>query len=102
MASWGIATTPMINFLNDLAFIANELILLFSSYFILVFSFYVPNVDQRYCFGFVYLTFFLLTTVFNLIMLIVILSMDFADALKWRKLKKKVKEIQFLKAMRSA
>ena len=92
MASWGIATTPMINFLNDLAFIANELILLFSSYFILVFSFYVPGVGDRYGFGYVYLTFFGITSVFNLIMLIMILTLDFMDLYRLKKLKKKAKE----------
>ena len=48
MASWGVAETPMTNFMNDLTFIANEWVLLFSSYFILVFSMYVPTVESKY------------------------------------------------------
>ena len=88
MAAWGVAETPMINFLNDLAFIANELILLFSSYFVLLFSRYVPDLLKRYNFGFFYLTIFVITTAFNLILLITILCHDFKQSLRLKALKK--------------
>ena len=76
MTAWGIATTPMMDFLNDLALIANENILLFSSYFVLLFTHYVPSAKNQKYFGVMYLVFLGLATVFNVVMLIVLVMND--------------------------
>ena len=51
MACWGMAYTPMINFLNDLVLIVNENLLLLSSYFVLLFTNYVPTIENQHRFG---------------------------------------------------
>ena len=77
----------MINFLNDLTYIGNELFLLFSSYFILLFTLRVPEIEQRYNFGYLYLTIFAITTAWNFIMLLIILAHDLKDGLRLKSMK---------------
>ena len=48
MTTWAIKTKPMIDTASNLVFITNELLILLSSYLVLLFSGYVPSVEQKY------------------------------------------------------
>ena len=100
MTSWAVAIKPMLNFLNDIVFIANEMILLLCCYFILVFTEYVPTFEDRYTFGYIYLAFFGITTIFNFALLIIILITDIYEAIKRIKLKKLGREMKTLRDMK--
>ena len=76
---------------NNIVLITNEFVILFSSYFVLVFSDYVTDVETRYTFGFVYLSFFLLQTVINIAMFLIVTGKDIRKYLHQRKLKKQIK-----------
>ena len=94
MSGWAIKNKPMIDKLNNIVLITNELVILFSSYFVLVFSDYVPRVEQRYKFGYLYLAFFLFESLVNVLMLLVILKRDFSLMLKRRQLRKQINQKQ--------
>ena len=77
----------MINFLNDLTYIGNEMFLLFSSYFILLFTLRVPEIEQRYNFGYLYLGIFAIVTAWNFVMLLIVLANDLKEGLRLKSLK---------------
>ncbi len=57
---------------HNIMLISNEIAILFSSYLIMIFSDYVPTVEDRYNFGYLYLAVFFLETLVNVLMLIAI------------------------------
>ena len=91
ITSWAVKYKPMIDRPNNIVLITNELVILFSSYLVLLFSDYVSNVETRYNFGYGYLAFFLVETIVNVLMLIVIVVRDVQKFLQRRKLKKQIK-----------
>ena len=99
MSAYSIVQQPMEVQLNNLVFIANELFLLFSSYFILTFSLYVPALEIRYDFGFVYLVMFGVTTAWNIVLLILLVIRDICEVLRKKKVQKQNLRKQHLKAM---
>jgi len=88
MSAYAIVKKPMEVYLNNLVFIGNELFLLFSSYFILTFSLYVPALQIRYDFGFAYLVIFGLTTAWNITLLMILVIRDIYEMFRLRKVKK--------------
>ena len=86
--AWAIKHKPMIDGPNNIILITNELVILCTSYLVLVFSDYVPNVEERYQFGYGYLGFFAFETMINVIMLLVITVRDILKFFKRRRLTK--------------
>lgn len=88
MAAYSIIQWPMEVYLNNLVFTANELFLLFSSYFIMTFSLYVPDLETRYNYGFAYIAIFGFTTAFNIVLLLILVIRDIYEVFRLKKVKK--------------
>ena len=82
MTTWAIKTKPMIDTASNLVFITNELLILLSSYLVLLFSGYVPSVEQKYQFGFMFISIFLIESAFNLLVFIYSTGKDMIKS--WR------------------
>ena len=88
MAAYSIIQWPMEVYLNNLVFTANELFLLFSSYFIMTFSLYIPDLETRYNYGFAYIAIFGFTTAFNIVLLLILVIRDIYEVFRLKKVKK--------------
>jgi len=55
MASWHITYLPMMDRWNNFVYLFNELVLLVLTYYIFLFSGYLPTLEQKFMFGYVYL-----------------------------------------------
>ena len=73
---------------NNLVFIANELVILVSSYLVLLFTGFVPSVEERYQFGFMYIGIFLVESALNLFMFVYISAKDLIQSYRLKKRKK--------------
>ena len=80
----------MIDGLNNTVLIANELMILICSYLILLFSGFVPNIEDRFTFGYMYIGFFFASTLFNIVLFIMISIQDIKTFIKRRKMRKAV------------
>ena len=76
MTSWAISAKPMSDAPNNLIFITNELVILVSSYLVLLFTGFVPSVEERYQFGSMYIGIFLIESAVNLILFLYISVKD--------------------------
>jgi hypothetical protein len=56
MITWLITVKPLDSGLKNAIEISNELLLIFHSYFSLVFTMYVPDPRVKYNFGFIYIS----------------------------------------------
>ena len=88
MTSWAISVKPMCDSPNNLVFIANELVILVSSYLVLLFTGFVPSVEERYQFGFMYIGIFLVESALNLFMFVYISTKDLIQSYRLKKRKK--------------
>ena len=73
MCGWLIMVRPMDSRSNNFVYSANEWIVLLNSYFILLFSDFVPEPEQRYFFGKVYLGVLAVSMAFNIALFIFML-----------------------------
>jgi len=78
MAAFLISVKPMENSYYNAAHLINELVFLFFSYYIFLFSDYVTDPYLRYVFGWVFLTVLLIDAVVNIG---IVISMEIAKCL---------------------
>ena len=69
---WVVAVRPMVDRENNFVMITNELLILVSSYLVLLFSDFVPMPEQQYRFGYMYISLFLAESAMNIVMFAVI------------------------------
>ena len=62
----------MIDKENNLLMIMNEIVILVTSYLVLLFSDFVPQPEDQYQFGYMYITLFLFESAINVIMFMII------------------------------
>ena len=75
---------------NNLIVIVNELVVMVSLYLVLLFSDFVPDLEDRFTFGYLYIVFFLTATAFNVILFIIVSVADIKKFLSRRKAKKAI------------
>ena len=80
----------MMDRVNNLIVIVNELVVMVSLYLVLLFSDFVPDLKDRFTFGYLYIVFFLTATAFNVILFIIVSVADIKKFLSRRKAKKAI------------
>ena len=80
----------MMDRVNNLIVIVNELVVMVSLYLVLLFSDFVPDLEDRFTFGYLYIVFFLTATAFNVILFIIVSVADIKKFLSRRKAKKAI------------
>ena len=73
---------------NNYAIIANEVVLLISSYIVLLFSQYVPTETQKFDLGYAYLFLLAVSTAFNILIAGKLFLIQYKEKLKKREFEK--------------
>ena len=87
---WAIVARPMIDKENNFLMIMNEFVILVTSYLVLLFSDFVPQPEDQYQFGYMYITLFLFESAINVVIFLVITIKEIIAYCKRRRLKKLV------------